>query len=212
VIVDLNGVDAERFGATPAEAARQLLGLNGGVPIVGSVGCLAVRKDYATLLDALALLSARGRAYQAALIGDGPERESLEARARTLGIAERVHFLGERADVEHLLPGLEVFVLSSREEGIPNALLEAMAAGRPAVATAVGGTPEVLEDGETGWLVPAQAPDRLAAALEQALADPDERARRGRNARRHALEALSIDAMTRRHEHLYETLGRREAA
>jgi glycosyltransferase involved in cell wall biosynthesis len=212
VIVIPNGVDAERFGATPAEAARQLLGLNGGVPILGSVGCLAVRKDYATLLDALALLSSRGRAYQAALIGDGPERESLEARAQTLGIAERVHFLGERADVEHLLPGLEVFVLSSREEGIPNALLEAMAAGRPAVATAVGGTPEVLEDGETGWLVPAQAPDRLAAALEQALADPDERARRGRNARRHALEALSIDAMTRRHEHLYETLGRRAAA
>jgi hypothetical protein len=107
------------------------------------------RKDYATLLDALALLSAHGQPYQAALIGDGPERERLEARANVLGIAERVHFLGERADVERLLPGLEVFVLSSREEGIPNALLEAMAAGRPAVATAVGGTPEVLQDGET---------------------------------------------------------------
>ena len=207
-----NGVDSERFAATSAESARTRLGLNGGGPIVGSVGCLAARKDYATLLDALALLSARGRAFQVALIGDGPEREALEARARTLGIAERVHFLGERSDVECLLPGLEVFVLSSREEGIPNALLEAMAAGRPAIATAVGGTPEVLRDGDTGWLVPAQAPERLAQALEEALADPGERARRGANAQRYAREALSIDAMAQRHERLYEALGRGEAS
>jgi glycosyltransferase involved in cell wall biosynthesis len=212
VTVIPNGVDAARFGTAEGDAARRLLGMNGGVPILGSVGCLAPRKDYATLLDALALLSAHGQPYQAALIGDGPERERLEARANVLGIAERVHFLGERADVERLLPGLEVFVLSSREEGIPNALLEAMAAGRPAVATAVGGTPEVLQDGETGWLVPAQQPERLAQALEQALADPTERARRGRNARDYALEALSIEAMTRRHEQLYETLGRGRAA
>ncbi|HYM80225.1 MAG TPA: glycosyltransferase [Candidatus Limnocylindria bacterium] len=212
VIVIPNGVDAERFVHAPPGDARARLGLNGGDPLIGSVGCLAARKDYATLLEALALLAGRGRAFQAALVGDGPERAPLEARAHELGIAGRVHFLGERSDVERLLPAMHVFVLSSREEGIPNALLEAMAAGRAAVATAVGGTPEVMQDGETGWMVPPGNPERLAAAIEAALADPAEAERRGRNAQRHAREALSIEAMVQRHEDAYWSLAGKEAA
>jgi glycosyltransferase involved in cell wall biosynthesis len=176
--------------------------------VVGSVGCLAPRKDYATLLDALALLRGRGRDFRVELVGDGPERAALEAHAASLGLSDRVRFLGERPDVDRLLPTMDVFVLSSREEGIPNALLEAMAAGRPSVATAVGGTPEVMRDGETGWIVPPRSPERLAAALEQALDDPAEAARRGDNARRYAREVLSIDAMVRRHEAFYESLAR----
>jgi len=196
-----NGVDVARFGAGGAD--RGPLGAVNGETVIGSVGCLAARKDYATLLDALALLSARGRRFHAALVGDGPERGELEARAARLGLTERTTFLGERPDVERLLPGMDVFVLSSREEGIPNALLEAMAAGRPAVATAVGGTPEVLEDGVTGWLVPPADPAALADALEQTLAHPEEARRRGDAARRAAEERLSIDAMVRRHEDFY---------
>jgi glycosyltransferase involved in cell wall biosynthesis len=194
-----NGVDADRFAIAPSGPA--LLRRN-GTPLVGSVGCLAPRKDYATLLDAMALM--RGRRFDLALIGDGPERAALEARAAALGLEDRVRFLGERPDVDRLLPEMDVFVLSSREEGIPNALLEAMAAGRPSVATAVGGTPEVMRDGETGWIVPPASPQRLAAALEQALDDRKEAARRGQNAMRHARTALSIDAMVRNHEAYYE--------
>ena len=133
---------------------------------MGSVGCLAARKDYGTLLEALALLAGRGLRRSAprwsATAWSGPR--SRRGRG-ALGLAPRVRFLGERAGVERLLPGMDVFVLSSREEGIPNALLEAMAAGRPCVATAVGGTPEVLRDGETGWLVPPADPAALAEAL-----------------------------------------------
>jgi glycosyltransferase involved in cell wall biosynthesis len=114
-----------------------------------------------------------------------------------------VRFLGERPDVERLLAGMDVFALSSREEGIPNAVLEAMAAGRPVVATAVGGTPEVLEDGRTGWLVPPGDPAALADALAEALLDPAEAARRGAAARRDVSERRSIDAMARRHEAFY---------
>jgi len=195
-----NGVDAARFDGPAADRAELAAD---GAPLIGSVGCLEARKDYGTLLEALADLARRGVAFQAALVGDGRERAALEARARALGVAERVRFLGERRDVERLLPAMDVFVLSSREEGIPNALLEAMAAGRPSVATAVGGTPEVLRDGETGWLVPPGAPAALAAALADALARPDEARRRGAAARRWARERLSVDAMARRHEAFY---------
>jgi glycosyltransferase involved in cell wall biosynthesis len=198
-----NGVDMARFGGRSVEDAA--LGATGEGPIIGSVGCLAPRKDYATLLAAFALLERRHTAFRGVLVGDGPERAALERNVRERGLTDRVKLLGERPDVERLLPAFDVFVLSSREEGIPNALLEAMAAGRPAVATAVGGTPEVLTDGETGWLVPPEAPEALAEALADAIARPAEAKRRGDNARRWAAERLSIDAMTRAHEAFYRT-------
>jgi glycosyltransferase involved in cell wall biosynthesis len=199
-----NGVDAARFvPPAPVEEARRVLGGDTS-PLVGSVGCLAARKDYGTLLESLRLLADRGLAFRAALVGEGPDRDALEARSAALGLADRVRFLGERADVDRLLVGMDVFVLSSREEGIPNALLEAMAAGRACVATAVGGTPEVLHDGETGWLVPPGEPGALADALEQALTRPGEARRRGAAAQRATREEMSIEAMVRRHEEFYE--------
>jgi len=202
-----NGVDAARFVPPgPREEARRALGAD-AAPLVGSVGCLAARKDYGTLLEALRLLADRGLAFRAALVGDGPAREVLEAHAAALGLTNRIRFLGERVDVDRLLAGMDVFVLSSREEGIPNALLEAMAAGRACVATAVGGTPEVLRDGETGWLVPPGEPAALADAIEQALTRPDEARRRGAAAGRAAREELSIEAMVRRHEEFYERVA-----
>jgi glycosyltransferase involved in cell wall biosynthesis len=215
-----NGVDTARFlapvsaangGARRASLPERWPFDGDGTPLVGSVGCLAARKDYATLLDALALLGARGIPFRAALVGDGPERAALEARIVALGLEDRVRLLGERADVERLLPEMDVFVLSSREEGIPNALLEAMAAGRAAVATAVGGTPEVLRDGETGWLVPPGSPGALADALADVLARPEEARRRGAAARRMTEEHMSIDAMTRRHESFYAQVAGRAA-
>jgi len=206
-----NGVDFSRFDASTGD--RALLGAANGEPVIGSVGCLAARKDYATLLDALARLRTAGKKFHATLVGDGPDRAALEARARALGVDDRLTFLGERPDVERLLPAMDVFVLSSREEGIPNSLLEAMAAGRPSVATAVGGTPEVLEHGVTGWLVPPADPASLATALAAALDDPVEAAKRGAAARRVTREQRSIDAMVRRHEDFYRAaLAERRAS
>lgn len=203
VTVIENGVDVGRFdGATRRDGVPGLEGVPADAALVGSVGCLAPRKDYGTLLAALALLG-RDRRWRCALAGDGPDRAALEARAAELGVADRVLFLGERSDVDRLLPAFDVFVLSSREEGIPNALLEAMAAARPCVATRVGGNAEVLEDGRTGWLVPAQDPAALAGALGSALADPAEAARRGAAARAATIAERSIEAMVRRHEAFY---------
>lgn len=200
VTVIPNGVDVERFaGASPDPVVR---GEN-GTPVVGSVGCLAARKDYPNLLEALSMLDQRGRRFRAVVVGEGKERAALERQVEELGLRERVRFLGERPDVERLLPGMDVFVLSSREEGIPNALLEAMAAGRPSVATAVGGTPEVMKDGETGWLVPPRDSAALASALEAALQDPAEAARRGAAAQRAVRDHMSIESMVERHERFY---------
>lgn len=193
-----NGVDVERFWRVPAPER-----VAGAPPRIGSVGCLAARKDYGTLLEALAILAKRDLRFETALVGDGPEREALEAQAAKLGLTDRVQFLGERPDIEKLLKTFDLFVLSSREEGIPNALLEAMAAGLPSVATAVGGTPEVLDDGRTGWLVPARDPRPLAEALADALNRPDEARRRGLEAHRVTQETMSIDTMVRRHEDFY---------
>jgi glycosyltransferase involved in cell wall biosynthesis len=208
VTVIPNGVDVERFATAVADPD---LGGGNGVPLVGSVGCLAARKDYGTLLEALALLAGKGTRFRAVLVGDGKERAALERRAGELGLASHVRFLGERPDVERVLPALDVFVLSSREEGIPNALLEAMAAGRPAVATAVGGTPEVMVDGRTGWLVPPRDPAALAQALGEALADRAEARRRGQAAQAAARESLGIETMVARHERFYrQALAREE--
>lgn len=203
VTVIENGVDVARFdGVTRRDALPGLESVPAGVPLIGSVGCLAPRKDYGTLLAALARLSGR-HDFRCAIAGDGPDRAALEARAAELGVADRVAFLGERSDVDRLLPAFDLFTLSSREEGIPNALLEAMAAARPCVATRVGGNAEVLDDGRTGWLVPAQDPEALAAALAEALERPDEAARRGAAARAAMLSERSIEAMVRRHEAFY---------
>ncbi len=209
VTVIENGVDVARFDGSTREAPG--LGLPSRAPgerLLGAVGCLAPRKDFATLLAATALLRARGVAMQLAVAGDGPERAALEAQRERLGLTGIVHFLGERSDVDQLLPAFDVFSLSSREEGIPNALLEAMAAARPCVVTRVGGNAEVLADGRTGWLVPPQDPAALADALQTALTDHAEAARRGTAARAAMISERSIDAMVRRHEAFYvSTLG-----
>lgn len=209
VTVIENGVDAARFDGIVGD--RAALTANGG-PVIGSVGCLAARKDYGTLLGALAELKRRGRDFSAALVGDGPDRAMLEARTQELALGSHVRFLGERPDVEQLLKAMDVFVLSSREEGIPNALLEAMAAGRPSVVTDVGGNKEVLTDGDTGWLVPSQSPFALADALDAALSHPEEARRRGDRARHVTLEQRSIDAMVRRHEAFYVRAANVEGA
>ncbi len=209
VVVIPNGVDVERFASAVADP---IVHGENGAPVVGAVGCLAARKDYPNLLEALALLQGRGCSFRAVVVGDGKEHGALVRQVDRLGLSERVRFLGERPDVERLLPGMDVFVLSSREEGIPNALLEAMAAARPAVATAVGGTPEVVQDGETGWLVPPRDPQALAAALEAALSDPVEAARRGAAAQRATRERMSIQSMVERHARFYRAAVEEGAA
>jgi glycosyltransferase involved in cell wall biosynthesis len=163
-----NGVDVARFASPETrEAARARLGLDPNRAVVGTIGRLEPRKGYEVLLAAMQVIAARtnGTCPQVLLVGDGPLREALERRTDEVGLGHVVRFTGNLSDVRPALAAMDVFVLPSHEEGMSNALLEAMASGRPVVATAVGGTGELVADGRTGLLVPPAAPAELAAAV-----------------------------------------------
>ncbi len=171
---------------------------------------LARRKGQDILLEALALSERRGGPGLVLwLAGDGPDRKALAVRARRLGIAPRVHFLGRRADVFPLMARADAVALASRCEGHPLALLEALALGRPVVATAVGGVAEIVDPGHTGLLVPPESPPALAEALARLARDPHLRARLGQTAARDVRVRFDVRATVAATEAVYrDTLGR----
>lgn len=179
-------------------------------PVLVSIGRLSPEKGHADLVDALAMVAAEGRRVSAVLAGDGPSRADLEQRVRTAGLDGWVHFPGYVTQPGRLLQDADLMVLPSHTEGLPNAALEALAMEVPVLATRVGGTPEVIEDGATGRLVPARSPKDLAAAILDFL---DHRstwqawARRGHDmveeqfdfkARTRKLEALYVEMIEKR--------------
>jgi glycosyltransferase involved in cell wall biosynthesis len=138
-------------------------------PVLVSIGRMSPEKGHADLIEAVRLLAADGRRFSVVLVGDGPQRRSLETRVREMGLADRVHFPGYLSDTARVLEHADLTVLPSHTEGLPNAALEALAMEVPVLATRVGGTPEVITDGETGRLVPPNAPAALAAGIAEFL-------------------------------------------
>ncbi|MFD5425548.1 glycosyltransferase [Streptomyces sp. NPDC127084] len=192
-----NGMPPSEFElARPTEVDTSL-------PVVLCVANLAVHKGHRHLLAACAELRRQGKPCTLVLIGDGPERSVLERQATRLEVDAR--FLGFRTDGAGFLARADVVVLPSLYEGLSNAVMEAMAAGRPVVATAVGGTPELLDDGR-GVLVPPADPVALAEGLRSLLEDRDTAAAMGRRAREWALANLSEDVMVERYLSLYQRL------
>jgi len=163
--------------ASPAgrAAARSRLGVPVGCKVVGTVGRVDYQKAPESFVDAIADLG-RDDVY-AVWIGDGPLRGEMEARAARRGLRGRFQCAGHRDDVPELLPGLDVFAMASRYEGLPCAVAEAMAVGLPVVATAVNAVPDVVLPGETGLLVSPERPRQLAAAIRYLLDEPAEAAR-----------------------------------
>ena len=201
-----SGVDVEHLRGSPAPAAaKAALGLDARRPVVGTVGRLEERKGHGDFLLAVRDMVglANGLAPQALIVGDGPLRGRLERQTADLGLGEIVHFTGAVADVRTALAAMDVFVLPSRAEGMSNALLEAMAAGRPVVATAVGGTCEAVETDRTGVLVPPGDPAALAGAAVALLADPRRAAALAGAAGRAVEERFSARQMVARLERLY---------
>jgi glycosyltransferase involved in cell wall biosynthesis len=169
---------------TPASRARAraTLGLPEAALVIGSVGNITPKKDHKTLLEATARVARSHRGVHLALVGTGPLEHTLHDHTRILGLEDRVVFAGSRPDVPELLPAFDVFALSSRVEGLPISLLEAMATGLPSVATSVGGVPEVVTDGDEGLLVPAGEPSALADALDSLLSNAQRRKAAGARA------------------------------
>jgi glycosyltransferase involved in cell wall biosynthesis len=164
-------------------------------PLVGMVGRLSWKKGYEHALDAAALLREHVPAVRFEIVGDGPLRGALEQQTANLGLEATVRFLGQRRDVPDLMRRFDCFVLSSVIEGMPNALLEAMALGLPVVTTSAGGSAEVVVDGESGFVVPPADPTALAGAIERVLADRALARRLGEQAARRVHERFSLAAM-----------------
>jgi sugar transferase (PEP-CTERM/EpsH1 system associated) len=208
VITIGNGVPTDEFRPRgDGAAARRLLGVPPGGFHVGCVARLAAVKDHGTLLEAFARLRVALPDAHLTLVGDGPERASLEARRALLGLDHAVTFAGARADVAPLLAAFDVFALASRSEGMSLTLLEAAAAGLPVVATRVGGNAEVVVAGETGLLVPPGEPGALASALAAVAANPH-RAALGAAGRARVEHRFGVARMARAYAELYtEVLG-----
>ncbi|MEU7831174.1 MULTISPECIES: glycosyltransferase [unclassified Nonomuraea] len=193
-----NGLRASAFErAEPASIEDTEL------PVVLCVARLAPQKGHDILIEAASRLLRRGRPCTFLLAGEGRERHRLEELVR--GSRVDVRFLGDRTDVKALLARADVVVLPSLWEGLSNAVMEAMAAGRPIVATAVGGTPELL-DGR-GVLIPASDAEALADGIVRVLDDPDLAACLGREARAWAREHLDVDVLVDQHINLYQRLA-----
>ena len=175
-----------------------------------SVARLSPQKDPFSLISAFARAASHTPSLHLLLVGEGPLRSDLEAWVREMGLGERVRFLGMRTDVPAILTAADVFVLSSLWEGNPLSVMEAMAAGKPVIASAVGGVPELVEDGVSGILVPPHKPEVLGRAMMRLAEDPALRQKMGKAAQERALERFGVDRMAREYERLYRILlGRR---
>ena len=195
-----NAVDLDRFEVAAAPALREELGASAAHPLVMTLGRLDEQKGYPVLFEAATRLPDA----VFALAGEGPERAALEALAASLGISERVRFLGHRRDIPQLLAACDVFALPSLYEGTSLAVLEAMAARRAIVSSAIGGTDELIEDGESGVLVPPGDAVALADALARLLADPGLRNSLASRARERVEAGFTRRAMADRMMSIYE--------
>jgi glycosyltransferase involved in cell wall biosynthesis len=204
-----NGADTRVFAPREAGEARRRLGVPEDGPVVSYVGKLVPRKGVDTLIEAMGILGRRpGGAPLLVAAGIGELREPLEARAAALGVADRVRFVGKvpHDDVGWWMAAGDVFVLPSLSEGLPTVVCEAMNCGRPVVATAVDGTPEIVRDGETGLLVPPSDATALAAALARLVDDPALAARMGARALEIGRERYTWEANARAMARIYEAL------
>ncbi len=197
-----NGLPVEAFQQTSPALPRQP-----GVMRIGMIARMNERsKNHALFLRAAANVSARFPLAEFVLVGDGPLRPEWEELAQQLGIAPRTHILGERFDIPAILAAVDVVVSASRTESLSNAILEAMAAGLPVVATRVGGNPELVRERETGLLIAPDDEPALTTALETVLASPQLAREWGENARRIAQANFTLDHARERFEQLYMDL------
>jgi sugar transferase (PEP-CTERM/EpsH1 system associated) len=199
LVVIQNGIDTNLFRPTPAQATKAADQLT-----IGYVGRLEKVKGVNFLIDAFAALVAQHPHLQLQLVGDGSERRALEQQVQTLGLGDKVHFLGIRSDMPALYPTFDLFVLPSLWEGMPNVALEAMACGVPVIATNTGGTPEVVQDGKSGLLAPPGDAVALAQAMATLINNAEQRCQLAQAGRHFVEQTFSINQTVAQTVALYE--------
>jgi glycosyltransferase involved in cell wall biosynthesis len=206
VVVVRNGIDLARFDELAAQPLQAPLPIEPGDVPVAVIGNLWPVKGHRNLVEAAALLAGRLPRVKFLCAGDGPEREHLEKRIAELGLQDRVFLLGHRLDVPALLARVRAACLCSSAEGLSNAVMEAMAARLPIVATAVGGNPELVRPGENGLLVPYGDAPSLADKLYELLSDPERAAEMGRKGRVRIETELTLSRMADGYRAAYQRL------
>jgi glycosyltransferase involved in cell wall biosynthesis len=208
VVVIRNAIQAERFDDPDPDCRERLLNYFMDPPdrIVGAVGRISPEKGFGVLVEAARKFARDDPKVGFVLFGDGVMRRDLVRRIAAAGLAGRFVLPGFRNDLDSLVPGLDALALPSFTEGLPNVVLEAFAAGVPVVATAVGGTPEVVEDGVNGYLVPSGDADSLARRLRDLLASEERRRAMGRRGRQKVREAFTFEAQAHAYARVFAEL------
>lgn len=205
VKVVYNGVDAlPQIDSSDIRKCREELELPSGSQIVGVIGNLYPVKGHQYLIASIPSVLAKCPNTTFIFAGRGQLEAELRSQALQLGVDERIRFLGLREDIPRILSILDVFVLPSLSEGLSMAILEAMIAGKPVIATNVGGNPELVEDGETGYLVPSQNSQTLADRLITVLTNRDRALKFGTTGQRHAQGRFSLQTMVHEYQALYD--------
>ena len=200
------GIDIDKYRKTGGTVKRQELGYSEDTFLIGVVARLSSQKGHTYLLDAIPEIQGEYPHTKYVFIGDGPLRQELEEKSKGLGLEKVVNFLGSRADVPELLNSLDMFVLPSLYEGLPNVVLEAMASEKAIVATAVDGTPEAIIHEQSGLLVGPKRPDQLASAIKRIIGDQRLKTDLEVGARLRAEKEFSLKGQVRKFENLYEEL------
>lgn len=206
VAVIYNGIEVDCYYRQPDEVLRRSLALPDHAPVVGILATLDARKGHHVFLDAWKGVVSRHPEAVVLLIGDGPMRPELEARVGGEGLSHSVRFLGTRHDIPEILAALDFVVQPSFTEGFSNAIMEAMAAGKPVIATDVAGNPEAITHMETGLLVAPADSQALADAMLWLVDHPQDAVRFGKAAREKVALRFDLRWMVQAHEHLYERL------
>ena len=202
-----NGVNYGRFASATADGKkRELLGIPRSHRVLGAIGRLVPQKGLDVLLAAFAAVSRSFGEASCVILGEGPLKEEMEKRVEQLGLSGKVFFVGPRLDIQDWLAEFDIVVTASRYEGLSLALAEAMAAGKPVVATAVGGNAELVVDGETGFIVPPEDAGALSAAILNLLGDPGMIASMGERGRRRVRDGFTEERMARKVQAVYDRL------
>jgi len=206
MVVIPSGIDTERFAPLAPSDYKARLGLPADAVVVGSLTRMRVRKGVEELLRAMTQICAVRPDVHLVVAGEVELDDELQTLVASAGLGDRLHLLGRRSDVPEVLSAMDVFVLSSHDEGMSNAILEAMAMEKPVVATDVGGTSEIVSEGVTGHLVPARDADALARGIGRVLEDRERGRAMGIRGREVVVDRFSARAMVRQMEALYTQL------
>jgi len=200
------GVDLDLYSCRNGIKKREELNLNAFDPVIGVVGHLSEVKGHTYLIEAAPKICKEFPDVKFVFAGSGPQRETLEKQVKNFNLSSNFHFLGVRRDIPELLNIIDIFVLPSLFEGLPNVILEAMASSKPVVASAVGGIPEAVQHQVTGLLVPPKDPDALADAILKMLADREWATNMGKEGRKRVEEFFSIENEVKKIQQVYDDL------